>query len=190
MPCVSASAGSCRITWPAGANPGLNIITLLPRIDQGAARKIDAYNAARVERGEAPSRPVVFAFVACTESDVEGRALISRHVREFQASSIRYYKKANASGFGGRLYTRARNSARHLTEALGRETYPETQIWGSPQRCLDRLAEIHRMLDPSEIIVCFKFGSLPHATAEKSMRLFAEKVLPVVQQSMHTRMLP
>ena len=171
---------------PAGANPGLDIITFLPRIDRGSARKIDAYNAARVERGEAPSRPVLFAFVACTEDDAEGRALINRHVREVQASAIRFRdsNKSNASGFGGKLYTRARNAARRLAQALGRETYPETQIWGSPQRCLDRLAEIHSTLDPAEVIVCFKFGSLPHTTAEKSMRLFAEKVLPVVQQWM------
>jgi len=123
---------------------------------------------------------VVFVFVACTESDAEGRALINRHVCEFQASHVRHYKNPNAPESGDGLYTRARNSARRLAEALGRATYPETQIWGSPQRCLDRLAEIHSTLDPSEVIVCFRFGSLPHATAEKSMRLFAEKVLPVV----------
>lgn len=174
----------------AGANPGLDIIAFLPRIHRDSARKIDAYNAARVERGEAPSRPVLFAFVACTESDAEGRALINRHVREVQAGSIRYLTKASPPRFGGKLHTHARNAARRLAQALGRETYPETQIWGSPERCLDRLAEIHSTLDPGEVIVCFRFGSLSHTAAEKSMRLFAERVLPVVQQSMRTRTVP
>ena len=56
----------------------------------------------------------------------------------------------------------------------------ERQLWGSPKRCLARLAELHREVRPREIVLAFRFGAMPVATAEKSMRLFAEKVLPDV----------
>jgi alkanesulfonate monooxygenase SsuD/methylene tetrahydromethanopterin reductase-like flavin-dependent oxidoreductase (luciferase family) len=54
------------------------------------------------------------------------------------------------------------------------------QLWGTPARCIARLNELHLAVGPREIVVAFRYGSMSRETAEKSMRLFAEEVLPVV----------
>jgi hypothetical protein len=43
---------------------------------------------------------------------------------------------------------------------------------------LAKLQQVQRMTSAEELIVNFRFGAMPAATAERSMRLFATEVLP------------
>jgi alkanesulfonate monooxygenase SsuD/methylene tetrahydromethanopterin reductase-like flavin-dependent oxidoreductase (luciferase family) len=60
--------------------------------------------------------------------------------------------------------------------------YVSIQIVGTPKDCLDKIAELQRLTGMDHLVTEFSFGGLPHEQAEINMRLFAERVLPVLQR--------
>jgi hypothetical protein len=54
-------------------------------------------------------------------------------------------------------------------------------VVGTPGDCIEKIAELHRLTGLDHLITEFSFGGMPHEEAELAMRLFADKVLPVLQ---------
>src|SRR5262249_31584482 len=79
----------------------------------------------------------------------------------------------------------AKTYARLQDEAeRGRATgvYVKIQIVGTPQDCIEQIAELQRLTGTDHLVTEFSYGRIPHADAEKNMRLFARSVLPVLQR--------
>jgi len=57
-------------------------------------------------------------------------------------------------------------------------TQHETIIFGSPARVRDQMARLLEVSDCNYVICAFAWGSLPHAQAMNSLRLFADEVMP------------
>jgi alkanesulfonate monooxygenase SsuD/methylene tetrahydromethanopterin reductase-like flavin-dependent oxidoreductase (luciferase family) len=55
-------------------------------------------------------------------------------------------------------------------------------VVGTPQDCLDQIAELQRLTGTDHLVTEFSFGGLPHEEAEVNMRLFADKVMPVLRR--------
>ena len=53
---------------------------------------------------------------------------------------------------------------------------------GTPDDCIQKIAELHKLSGLDHLITEFSFGGMPHEEAEIGMRLFADKVLPVLQR--------
>ena len=53
---------------------------------------------------------------------------------------------------------------------------------GTPDDCLQQLAELHRLTGLDHLATEFAFGGMPHEEAELNMRLFADRVMPVLQR--------
>lgn len=53
--------------------------------------------------------------------------------------------------------------------------------WGTPDKVLRGLEERRRLLGDFEMNVAFRFGGTPYDVAERSLKLFAREVLPVVK---------
>ena len=53
--------------------------------------------------------------------------------------------------------------------------------WGTPDQVIRRASELAALFGTDEIMFIFKYGSMPMAAAEKSMRLFAKEVMPALQ---------
>ena len=60
--------------------------------------------------------------------------------------------------------------------------YVSIQIAGTPDDCLQKIAELQRITGLEHLICEFAWGGLPHELAESNMRLFAADVLPVLQR--------
>ena len=168
-----------RVVWsrsrtlPGEADLGLDV--LMPASLRGRAYRIPfrRLNELRAAKGFPPSRPVLTMFAACTSTDAEGQALMDRHLAEFTGSS------AQMSGPPS-MRSKLRSFVRQLAHGAGFATAARMQLWGTPERCIARLRELHLAVRPREIVVAFRYGSMSRVAAEKSMRLFAEEVLPVV----------
>ena len=158
--------------WPADL--GLDVLMFASGPGSKHRAALDRLDARRAAKSCAPSRPVLSMLAACTSSDAEGRHLIGRHAAEFMASGERLARLAPKRPWS------PRGALRRLAGIAGLGSGMDLQLWGSPSRCIDRLQELHRTVRPREVVVAFRFGAMPFATAEKSMRLFAEEVLPVV----------
>jgi len=55
-------------------------------------------------------------------------------------------------------------------------------VWGTPEQCIEKIARINELMGPDHFVCIMRYGSMPIAHAEASMRLFAQEVLPVVKQ--------
>ncbi|HSD11250.1 MAG TPA: hypothetical protein VLF14_09710, partial [Candidatus Binatia bacterium] len=62
------------------------------------------------------------------------------------------------------------------------ETYVEAQAWGTPQQILDRLERRRAILGDFEINICVSFSALTFEEIERSVRLFARKVMPELRK--------
>jgi len=54
--------------------------------------------------------------------------------------------------------------------------------WGTPDQVLEKLATIRDMIDANGFMLNFSYGGMPYADVEKSLNLFAKKVLPEVKK--------
>ena len=59
-------------------------------------------------------------------------------------------------------------------------TYVGIQTWGTPLQILEKLEARKRLLGGFETLVIGRYGGMSFEDAEKSLRLFAGKVLPEV----------
>jgi hypothetical protein len=58
------------------------------------------------------------------------------------------------------------------------EKFLRDGVIGTPEECAERIAFHRETIDPSEIVGIGQVGTMPVASAERSIRLLAEKVLP------------
>jgi hypothetical protein len=56
-----------------------------------------------------------------------------------------------------------------------------TQPIGTPDDIIDKIKTLQWAISLDMLVIHVFYGGMPRAKAEKSLRLFAEKVLPVVQ---------
>jgi hypothetical protein len=61
------------------------------------------------------------------------------------------------------------------------EGFMKAAVWGPPDRILRMLEERRGVVGDFELATSFRFGGIPFEVAEKSMRLYAKEVLPVIQ---------
>ena len=56
-----------------------------------------------------------------------------------------------------------------------------TQPIGTPDAIIEKIRALQHAISLEMVVIHFFYGGMPRAKAEKSLRLFAEKVLPAVQ---------
>jgi alkanesulfonate monooxygenase SsuD/methylene tetrahydromethanopterin reductase-like flavin-dependent oxidoreductase (luciferase family) len=66
--------------------------------------------------------------------------------------------------------------------AKATDFYVSIQIAGTPDDCIQQIAELRRLTGMDHLVTEFSYGSMPHHLAERNMRLFADQVLPVLQR--------
>ena len=62
------------------------------------------------------------------------------------------------------------------------EGFMKASSWGTPDKILRGLEERRAIVGDFELNVAFRFGGIPYDIAERSLKLFAKEVLPVVKE--------
>lgn len=108
----------------------------------------------------------------------------SEAVREAQAAEL-WYQQAlarflipeNIDAAPPSLQPQFRALAAKLSAITWEGLLKETVLFGSPERIVDRVWEM-KEAGVGEFLCWMNFGGLPHDKVKRSMRLFAEKVMP------------
>lgn len=180
--------GRMRVAWtssetlPITANAGLGMLMTNQKSWEEYREDVRGFNAVRAEKGWAPTQPTVVVHVACFDTEAEAWDTILRHTIEAQNSVQRHYGWKDADRF---RQTKGYEQYAKFGELLQRKTAEEVgehnarpQAWGTPEQVLEKLQHVQRMTSAEELVLNFRFGNMPAATAERSMRLFAAEVLP------------
>ena len=127
--------------------------------------------------------PTVAVWVYCAETEEQAEAGARRYLPAYFDSASRHYELTGshlAATKGYEHYGRQSEVMRSGTYDAG-QMYLDTQVWGTPQGCLERLGRINDIIGADHVICVMKYGGMPLEEAEASMRLFAQEVLPVAR---------
>ena len=95
----------------------------------------------------------------------------------YQQSLARFLIPENIDAAHPSLQSQFRAMADRLATITWEQLIEETVLFGSPERIVDRVREMEEA-GVGELLCWMNFGGLPQDRVERSMRLFAEKVIP------------
>lgn len=178
---------SMRVAWtspqtlPITAHSGLGMLMTNQKSWEEYRQDVRDFNAVRAAKGWSPIQPTVVVNVACFDTEAEAWDVMRRHSTEAQDSVLRHYGWKDAERFkqtkGYEQYAKFSDVANEKSiEELG-EHSARPQAWGTPDQVVEKLAHVQRMTSAEELVLNFRFGGMPVATAERSMRLFSSDVL-------------
>jgi alkanesulfonate monooxygenase SsuD/methylene tetrahydromethanopterin reductase-like flavin-dependent oxidoreductase (luciferase family) len=173
-------------SMPVAAHEDIKPLFIPQRGWDELRKEIAEYNRIRVEEhGWQPERPTAVCWVYCAETDAEAEEGARQYMAEYADSALRHYQFLGEHLQGLKGYEYYAQMAK-MREALPADVRPEdlyltNQVWGSPKTCIEKLERINNMMGADDFVAVFSYGAMPVDKAEASMRLFAEKCLPVAQ---------
>ena len=99
------------------------------------------------------------------------------HFSDGHLATVKGYE---SYGRMAKTYAKIGESAEQRQKAT--DFYVKIQIVGTPADCLERIGELQRLTGLDHLVTEFSFGAMPHEEAEINLRLFADRVLPILQR--------
>src|SRR6184192_580555 len=170
------------------AKLGFGILMVMQNEWPKAAEDIARYRAIASEAGHTPRPPIILTNVCCAESRDEAHERAFKYLGlKWQSIDTHYHfsdghlatvKGYESYGKMARTYAKIGESAETRQKAT--DFYVSIQIVGTPNDCLDKIGELQRLTGLDHLVTEYSFGAMPHEEAEINMRLFADRVLPVL----------
>jgi len=146
---------------------------------------IERYRALYTQYNGAAAQPVVTADQCiCTVTSQEASELAERHMASFVDSNLEHYELMSTHFATAKGYD-AYAKKSELARSAGRDglvnALLQVAVRGTPDQVLRAYEARRELLGDFELNSSFRFGGIPFAKAEASMRLFAKEVLPVLK---------
>jgi alkanesulfonate monooxygenase SsuD/methylene tetrahydromethanopterin reductase-like flavin-dependent oxidoreductase (luciferase family) len=171
------------------AKLGFGVLVIMQNEWPAAAADIDRYREIAAGVGHAPRPPIILTNVSCAESREEARDRAVTYLSRKWDSIDNHYHFSDghlASVKGYEFYGKMTKTYAKMKDAGFRQKatdfYVKIQVVGTPDDCLEQLAELARLTGVDHLVTEFGYGGMPHEQAELNMRLFADRVVPVLQR--------
>jgi len=171
------------------ARLGFGMLIVMQNEWPKAAEDVHKYRAITRSVGHTPKPPIILTNVACAPTREEARDVAMRYLGEKWDSIDNHYnfsdghlstvKGYESYGKLAKTYTKMKDPG---FRSKATDFYVSIQIAGTPDDCIQQVAELRRLTGMDHLVTEFSFGSMPHHIAEANMRLFADQVLPVLQR--------
>lgn len=178
------AAGGTSDTVSLIAKTGINPLTV-PTVSLDLALKgHQAFVEQRAEAGFEPAQTKLGLYVYCAETHDEARAGAEQYLTNFADSSLRHYELSNDHFASIKGY----ESYGQMSKAFSGGNNPMVQgylndhPWGTPDEVCQNIKTLASTFGAGELMLGFKYGGMPTDVAERSMRLFAEQVLPELKE--------
>jgi alkanesulfonate monooxygenase SsuD/methylene tetrahydromethanopterin reductase-like flavin-dependent oxidoreductase (luciferase family) len=171
-------------SMPVAAHENIKPLFIPQRGWDELRQEIAEYNRIRV-RSTAGGRTADSGVLGyCAETDAQAEEGARRYMAEYADSAFRHYQfmgehLQNLKGY--EYYAQMARCARPCRRTCGRGPVPHEPGVGQPEDVHRELENINNTMGADDFVAVFSYGSMPVEKAETSMRLFAEKVLPVTQ---------
>ncbi|MBS0641894.1 MAG: LLM class flavin-dependent oxidoreductase [Acetobacteraceae bacterium] len=170
------------------ARLGFSMLVIMQNEWPKAAADIHRFNDLAAAEGFTPRPPMILTNVSVAESREEAQARAFEYLgRKWDSIDNHYHfsdghlnavKGYEAYDKVGVTYAKMKDPARR---AKATDFYVSIQLVGTPDDCIQKLEELQALTGLDHLIAEFGFGGMPHHESETNMRLFAEKVMPVLQ---------
>ena len=171
------------------AKLGFGVLVVMQNEWPKAAQDIERYRDIATSVGHTPRPPIILMNISVAESRPEAQERAQTYLSRKWDSIDNHYHFSDghlASVKGYEFYGNMAKTYSKLKDESYRkkatEFYVKIQVVGTPDDCLQQLAELHRLTGLDHLVTEFGYGCMPHEEAELNMRLFAERVMPVLQR--------
>ena len=134
--------------------------------------------------GTEPPTLMLTEFVVCGTDLEQTEEEARQYQGKFVESNFHHYEFLSdhfADVRGYNAYQQKAEIARSTGLEGAVEGFMRAASWGTPDKILRGLEERRELLGEFEWNVAFRFGGIPYDVAERSLKLFADEVLPVVK---------
>ncbi len=171
------------------AKLGFGMMVIMQNEWPKAAEDIERFRNIAATVGHTPPPPIILTNVSCAESrdEAHDRAMtylgrkwdsIDNHYH-FSDGHLAAVKGYEAYGKMTKTYAKMKEDA---ARQKATEFYVKIQIVGTPDDCVQQIAELRSLTGTDHIISDFSYGGMPHEDGELNMRLFADRVVPILQR--------
>jgi len=176
-------AGGTEQTVQVIAKHAVSPLTIPTTSLDAALANMRRYAQLRQEAGHAPTHTKLALWTYVAESEAEADAAAERYMVEYSDSALRHYEMLGshlATTKGYEAYAAQAEILRADPRPFTHGFY-NTHPWGTPAKVIARAKQLAEAFGTNELMFVFKYGDMPMAMAEKSMRLFAKEVMPALQ---------
>ena len=138
----------------------------------------------RETHGEEAPPPLTGDLMFCHEDAGRAEEIAMEHMSNYFLSIARHYELMSdhfdkAKGY--EFYANAAEMFKAVGVEVAAQTYCQVQTWGTPDQILEKLRSRRELIGDFEVVLISKYGGMPFETAEASLRLFAQEVLPALR---------
>ena len=164
------------------AKLGFGILVVMQNEWPKAAENIVAYREIALSVGHNPPPPIILTNVSCAESrdEAHDRAMqwlgkkwesIDNHYH-FSDGHLATVKGYETYGKMAKTYARLQSEDERVRAT---EFYVKIQIVGTPEDCIQQIAELQRVTGTDHLVTEFSFGGIPHAEGDKKHAIVCEQ---------------
>ena len=145
--------------------------------------KVQRFNRIRKDLSLPPDQPTTLLWMYCAETAEEAEEGWIYFQNQGIAAQHHYFDWNNPGYEGIRGYEEylSRQNADISPAEAGLEARRATQPIGTPEAIIEKIKSLQQTISMEKVVIHMMYGGMPKEKAEKSLRLFAEKVLPEVQ---------
>jgi len=171
------------------AKLGLGVLIIAQRSWDDTAADYQRYCQIAQASGYQPRAPISLFNMLVADDAHEAEELAAVHMGAMFDSIDRHYRFSDGHLTGVKGYefyaklakTYTKLTADEQAKAKAVEFYRSLHAAGTPAQVLEKIRYIHHTVPLEHVVGTFAFGGLPYPKLERSVKLFAEKVLPVLQ---------
>ncbi len=141
------------------------------------------FNQIRAELGLPPDQPTTLLWMYCAETAEEAEEGWEYFHNQLTAAQHHYFEWNNPGFEGVKGYEEylTRQAADVGPADASLAARRATQPIGTPDEIIDKIKTLQWAISLETLVIHVFYGGMPRDKAEKSLRLFAEKVLPHIQ---------
>ena len=168
------------------AQLGLGILIIPQKPWSEVENELKAYREIFQEVNGTPAPPpIVVGFTFCHEDEDRAKEMANEYVGNYWDSIMDHYefrsdhlKETKGYEYYGKFTEKIE---KYGTQDV-KDFFLDLQVWGTPEQCFEKIMSTRARIGNESFLAAFSFGGMPYAEVEKSMRLFAEKVMPRLKQ--------
>ena len=145
--------------------------------------KVRRFNSIRKELGLPPDQPTTLLWMYCAETEAAAEEGWEYFHNQLMAAQHHYFEWNNPGydGIPGYEEYLLRQTADVGTADASFAARRATQPIGTPAQIIEKIRALQETISLEKLVIHQFYGGMPREKAERSLRLFAEKVLPEVQ---------
>jgi len=165
------------------AKAGMGMLVIPQKPWEEHRKDYDAFKLSCERAGFKAKAPIAGCWVYCARNEREAMEAGRKWSKNYAESALNHYEYHEPEHFkAARGYEYHAQMAQVVKAAGGfPEMFADTQVIGTPERCIEVLRNVQNTLGASEFVGVFKYGGMPYEEAERSLRLFASEVMPALK---------